>query len=303
MKTTLRFPILFFSFLLLVSTLTGCTQATPTDAPTYRIGYMICNSTEETLDRFQPLTTFLSKQLGVKLKPIAIDTMNFSKELENLDFTHTNSLLYIMYNRYNALEILATEKRGELKDRSKGLVVTLKKSGIDSIDKLKNKTMIFGPMLAPTAFMSQVYVLQKLGFDIDTDLASYNFPTGAFKHEQLIYAVNFGGYDAGAFPYLDFEIMVNQGKINKDNFNILAEGPLVPYCNFAVTQRVDDRFAQKFKQALLAIKDTDTVEINGERVKVLGRAQLQGFTDAKDSDFDIVRQMAKSTNMPPYQEY
>lgn len=255
------------------------------------------------MDRFLPLTTYLSEKIGVRFEGVAIDTMNFSEEIDSLDFTHTNSLLYIMYNRYNGLEIVATERRGELKNRSKGLVVTLKKSGIDSIDKLKGKTMIFGPMLAPTAFMSQAYALQKLGFDIDTDLASYNFPTGSFKHEQLIYAVNFGGFDAGAFPYLDFELMLDQGKINIDNFNILAEGPLIPYCNFAVTQKVDEKIAKKFKQTVLAITENDTVEINGERVKVLSRAQLEGFTDAQDADFNIVREMAKATNMPPFQQY
>lgn len=287
----------------LTGAITACRPPQPDQLPSYRIGYMICNSEDETLERFLPMTAYLSEKMGVRFDGVAIDTMNFSKEIDSLDFTHTNSLLYIMYNRYHGLEILATERRGKLGDRSKGLVVSLKKSGINTIADLKGKSMIFGPMLAPTAFMSQVFVLQQHGFDVDRDLAFYNFPTGAFKHEKLIYAVNFGSYDAGAFPYYDFEIMAQQGKVNWDDFNILAEAPLIPYCNFAVNQRVDEKFARKFKQTLLAITASDTVEINGERVKVLSRAQIEGFSAAKDADFDIVRQMAKATNMPPYQEY
>ncbi len=288
---------------ILIVTTTSCSSTSPKPVKTYKIGYMICNSEKETLDRFLPLTAYLSQKMGVRFEGIAVDTMNFSENIDTLDFTHTNSLLYIKYNRYNGLEILAAEKRGELGARSRGLVVTLKKSGITTIEGLKNKTMIFGPMLAPTGFMSQVYALKQKGFDVDEDLRSYKFPTGAFKHEKLIYAVNFEQYDAGAFPYYDFEIMAKQGKVNWDDFNILAEAPLIPYCNFAVTQRVDNNLAKKFKQTLLNITENDTVEINGERVKILTRAQLQGFEDVKDSDFDIVRKMAKETNMPPYQTY
>ena len=254
--------------------------------------------------RFVPLTTYLSKKLAANFEAIPVDTLDFGNQIDSLDFTHTNSLLYTMYNRYNGLEILAVEKRGELMEQSKGLVVTPKKSGIKNLEDLKGKTMLFGPMLAPTAYMSQIYALKKLGFSVDDDLSFYTIPTGSFKHEKVIYGVMFGRYDAGAFPYYDFEMMIKQGKIQKDKFRILAEGPLIPYCNFGVTQRVDERFAQKFKEALLALQETDLVELaNGEKVRILERAQVQGFTSAQDSDFDIVRQMAKETKMPPYQEY
>lgn len=281
----------------------SCKPAAKPDKPTYRIGYMICNSEEETMARFLPLTAFLSDRIGVNFEAVAVDTLRFSKEIENLDFTHTNSLLYVMLNRFNGVEILAAEKRGELKDRSKGLVVSLKKSGITSIEQMKGKSMIFGPMLAPTAFMSQVYALQQKGFDVDEDLAYYNFHTGTFKHEKVIYSLLFEKFEIGAFPYYDFEIMADQGKINREDFNILAEGPLIPYCNFAVTQRVEDSLAQKFKNALLSIQENDTIEMNHEKIDILERAELQGFTDVTDADFDIVRAMAKATNMPPYQEY
>lgn len=287
-----------------ILTLSACKPDKLQEVPTYRIGYMICNNEQETLERFIPLTEYLSRKIGVRFEAVAVDTLNFSKKIDNLDFTHTNSLLYVMFNRYNGLEILAVEKRGELGARSKGLVVSLKNSGIKTIEDLKGKTMLFGPMLAPTGYMSQLYALKQRGFDIVDDLAFYTIPTGSFKHEKVIYGVLFGKYDAGAFPYYDFEIMAEQGKIDRDDFNILAEGPLVPYCNFGVTQRVDEKLARKFKAALLAIKKDDLVELaNGERVNILERARIQGFEDVEDSDFDIVRQIARETNMPPYQTF
>ncbi len=305
----MRYPLGLL--LLLTAILIGACDGPPeqsavapnTDGPVYRIGYMICNNKEETLGRFAPLTALLSQRLRVRLEPLAIDTLEFTSRINELDFTHTNSLLYIMLHRFHAVEVLAVEKRGELGDRSRGIIAALKKSGIETLDDLRGKSMIFGPMLAPTSYLSQLYVLKQNGIDIDRDLAIYNFPRGSYKHEKVIYGVYFGRYDAGAFPYYDYEIMIKQGKIDEDDFTVLAEGPLIPYCNFAYTQKVDPDFAKRFQQALLAITSEDTVEIDGQRVRVLERAQLDGFSAAKDSDFDIVRQMAKETNMPPYQRY
>jgi phosphonate transport system substrate-binding protein len=45
------------------------------------------------------------------------------------------------------------------------------------------------------------------------------------------------------------------------------------------------------------------VEIDGERVKVLQSAWVEGFEELLDSDYDIIRDMARRTNMPPYQTF
>lgn len=290
---------------------TACTSA-PTeqnwaeakkDLPTYKIGYMICNSENETNARFLPFTTYLGQQLNANFEMEAIDTTNFLKELDTLDFTHTNSLLYIIMNRFHGVEILATEKKDSLGSRSQGVIIARANSDIKKVEDLKGKTMLFGPTLAPTGFMSQVDTLQQHGLDPEKDLAFYTVPKGSFKHEQVIYGVLFEKYDAGAIPISDVENMVADNKIAMEDLRIVAKGEPIPYCNFAVTQKVDPAFAEKFKQAVLAITPETTVEYDGERVKVLKQALADGYEDTKDSDFDIVREMAKRTNMPPYQKF
>jgi phosphonate transport system substrate-binding protein len=97
--------------------------------------------------------------------------------------------------------------------------------------------------------------------------------------------------------------MVKDGRIDENDFSVIAEGEPIPYCNFGVAQKVDDSFAKRFKQVLLSLKKDDTIEIDGEVVNVLDRAQINGYTDVKDKDFEVVREMAKRTNMPPYQRF
>jgi phosphonate transport system substrate-binding protein len=293
-----------FVLSILLFIIVSCNLKTATqEKPTYKIGFMICNSEQDTLDRFKPFTAYLSKKLDVNFEAVAIDTVDFTKQVDQLDFTHTNSLLYIMMHRNHGVDILAAEKNGSLGARAKGLIIASKKSGIKSIKDLKGKSMVFGPTLGPTSFMAQIDLLQKSGLDPDNDLSYYAIPSGSFKHEKVIYGVMLGKFDAGAAPLLDFEHMTEDGRIDKNDFTIVAEGEKIPYCNFGATQRVDDAFARKFKNVLLNLNEDDTIEFEGEVVNVLRRAEIDGYEDVQDKDFDSVREMAKRTNMPPYQKY
>ena len=269
----------------------------------YSIGYMICNSEQETIHRFRPLTAYLSKKLGVPFEARAIDTVDYTKEADKLDFTHTNSLLYVIMHRNQGVEVLAAERSGSLGARAKGLIIALTKSGIRGVRDLKGRSMVFGPMLGPTSYMAQLDLLLKGRIDPENDLAFYAIPPGTFKHEKVIYGVMLGKYDAGAAPLLDFERMADDGRIDRNDFTILAESEPIPYCNFGVTQKVDDGLAKRFKQAVLAITKDTTVEVDGETVRVLERAGVDGYDNIQDRDFDSVREMAKRTNMPPYQRF
>ena len=301
-----------FCLISILLLLTSCNSSTPEadkqveaskELPTYRIGYMICNSENETNARFKPFTAYLSKALHANFEMKAIDTTAFIKEVDNLDFTHTNSLLYIIMNRFHGVEVLATEMKDSLGSRSQGVIITLAKSNIKTVEDLKGKSMLFGPTLAPTGFMSQVDIMLQHGVDPENDLAFYSVPKGSFKHEQVVYGVLFEKYDAGALPISDVENMAADNKIAMDDFRILAKAEPIPYCNFGVTQKVDPAFAAKFKQTILAITPTTTVEYEGETVKVLSRALVDGFEEATDKQFDVVREMAKRVNMPPYQKF
>lgn len=300
---------LFIVVVLLLSACNSSDQASSkktdrSDLPTYKIGYMICNSENETNNRFHAFTEYLSQQLNANFEMAAIDTTDFLKEVDGLHFTHTNSLLYIIMNQFNGVEILATEKKDSLGSYSQGVIIARSNNDtVNTISDLKGKTMIFGPTLAPTGFMAQIDLLQRNNVDPENDLSFYTIPRGSFKHEKVVYGVLFDKYDAGALPIGDIENMIHEGQIAEDDFKIIAKADPIPYCNFAVTQKVDDDLAQRFKNVILAMTKETTVEYNGEVVKVLDRALVDGFEDSKDSDFNIVRDIAKRTNMPPYQKF
>jgi phosphonate transport system substrate-binding protein len=163
--------------------------------------------------------------------------------------------------------------------------------------------MVFGPQLAPTGYLAQYDLMLRNGIDPEKDLAYYGIPHGSFKHEKVVYGVYFGKYDVAAAPALDLEIMIREGKISADDFHILGQSPIIPYCTFGSAKDTDPELVRKFRQALMDLTPEETVEIDGKRVKVLEAAWVDGFEQLSDADYDPIREMAKRANMPPYQQF
>ena len=295
----LLFPLLIAALSLV--TLSSCKDQS---RKIVKIGYMNCNNEQETKHRFVPLTRYLSDKVGVEFVMVPVDTHDFEKRFNQGEFafTHTNSLLYIVLKERNNLKLVASEKRGNFGARSGGAIIARKGSGIEKLDQIKGKRFAFGPMLAPTGYLAEYDLMLRNGIDPEKDF-TYTIPSGSFKHEKLIFGVMFGQYDVSAATLLDLEVMTKEGKISADDFTILAQTPLIPYCTFGAADKTDPALVEKVRKALLELKASDTAEVDGEKVKVLKAAWIDGYEELTDKDFDPVREMAKRVNMPPYQKF
>ncbi|MSN24651.1 MAG: PhnD/SsuA/transferrin family substrate-binding protein [Geobacter sp.] len=293
--------LMFISALLLA--MVGCKSEDK--RPVVKIGYMLCNSEEETTHRFRPLTRYLSDKVGVDFVMVPVDTNDFEKRFKNgeFSFTHTNSILYVILHENQGAELLASEKRGKFGSRTAGTIIARKGSGIEKLADIKGKRMAFGPMLAPTGYLAEYDLMLAAGINPENDLGHYTIPTGSFKHEKLIYGVLYGKYDVAAAPILDIENMTREGKIAADDFVILAQSVPIPYCTFANAKGTDPALVKKVKDALMSLKPSDTAEVDGEQLKVMKAAWIDGYEELLDSDYNPIREMAKRVNMPPYQKY
>ena len=292
-----------FIVLAVLLTVTGC--KTEGKRPVVKIGYMLCNSEQETTQRFLPLTRYLSDKVGVDFVMVPVDTLDFEKRFKagEFTFTHTNSLLYIILRKNEGVQIVASEKRGKFGARTAGAIIARKGSGIEKLADIRGKRLAFGPMLAPTGYLAEYDLMLAAGINPENDLAFYSIPPGSYKHEKLIYGVLYGKYDVAAAPVLDLETMAREGKIAPDDFVVLAQSKPIPYCTFAAAKGTDPALVKKVKDALLALKPTDVAEVDGERLKVMKAAWIDGYEELPDSDYDPIREMAKRVNMPPYQKY
>ena len=77
-----------------------------------------------------------------------------------------------------------------------------------TLQDLKGKRLIFGPMLSPGGYLTQYYAMKKAGLDPERDLGIYSFPPGAWtpERESRRRAVNAWIRDDGAFDaVVDFD--------------------------------------------------------------------------------------------------
>ena len=269
-----------------------------------KIGYMLCNSEAETTARFRALTSYLSVKTGVNFEFVPVDTHEVEKRFKSGEFafTHTNSLLYVVLKERFDVTLVASEKRGNFGARTGGAIIARKGSGSTKLADLKGKRFAFGPMLAPTGYLAEYDLMMRSGLDPERDLI-YTIPSGTYKHEKLVYGVLYGQYDAAAAPMLDLEIMTREGKITADDFTIVAQTPVIPYCTFAAAKGTDPALVEKVRAALLQLTADTIAEVDGERLKVLKAAWIDGYERLDDRDYDPIRDMARRANMPPYQKF
>jgi phosphonate transport system substrate-binding protein len=97
--------------------------------------------------------------------------------------------------------------------------------------------------------------------------------------------------------------MTRDGKIAADDLVILAQSKPIPYCTFGVAKGADPALVKKVREALMALKPTDTATVDGEQLKVMKAAWIDGYEELLDSDYDPIREMAKRVNVAPYQKY
>jgi len=274
------------------------------DVKPLRIGYMICDGIEETRARFEPLTRYLQAESGIPVEAVYLNTFEVPEAFERgeLDIVHSNSLLYVIMHEKGLLPF-AGEKRGSMGYQSAGGIVVKAGSPVKELADLAGKRMVFGPQLAPTGFLTQYELLLDAGIDPELDLEYYAIPWGAYKHEKVLYGVWLGAYDAAAVPLLDLERMIQDGRVGPEDLRVIAMGDPIPYCVFGVSPAVAPDIAGRVRSLLLNLVPGDTAEVDGEMLLVLRRAGVDGFVPITDYDFDRVREMARKTNMPPYQKF
>lgn len=273
--------------------------------PPLRVAFQVCNSIEENRERFEPLGAYLEKKLGRRIVLSHVNTFDFVERAQRKEFDvlQSNGYIYVNVKEKTGGTLLAREVKSDTGKETGGLIVVRADSPIRILADLKGKKMAFGPVLSPGGYLAQYHTMLSAGLDPEKTLAGYTFLPGAWQHEKVVYAILYGAVDAGAVKVGDIERMDAEGKVRKSDFRVIAASAPVPNCTFFALPHVDAGAAESFRDALLALTDRDFVAVNGERLNVLHRNGTRGYAPARDGEYDILRKMARETNLPPYERY
>jgi len=235
---------------------------------------------------YSPLADYLSKEVGEKVSlviPKDFDAYKAAVANGQVDMGFSNSLVYVQLKKTMNIDTLAVsaEKKGGTKFR--GIIIARKDSGIDKVQDMKGKKLIFVEKDSAAGYTFQMLLLTKAGFDVNKDFTMLPF---AKKHDNVTMAVFNKAADAGGIREDDLDKM--KDKVDLSQIKIVAYTDYFPNWPVYSTSKLNKAAAAKIKSALLNLKPGDPAA-----EKILDAAKLSGFAPITDKDYDLLRQAAK----------
>lgn len=251
-----------------------------------KLGLLPRLSAVEMNTMFSPLADYLSRETGEKVSlviPKDFEAFKAAVTAGQVEMGFANPLIYVQLKKNApALEPLglASEKAGT---KFRGIIIARKDSGIEKVQDLKGKKLIFVDKDSAAGHVFQLLTLKKAGLDVRKDFTTLPF---AKKHDNVAMAVFNKTADAGGIREDDLEKM--KDKVDLSQIKIVAYTDYYPNWPLFKTGKMNKTVADKVKAALLKLKPN-----SAEAQKVAGPAKITGFAAVVDKDYDMLRQAAK----------
>lgn len=267
---------LFIALLLVLTTVSA-----KEDKDSLTLGFMPYLSASVLMEKYTPLADYLSEKLGKKVKIVIAE--NYAEHIKNtgedkLDISFLGGSPYVVIaDKYGKKPLLARYEF-DGKPTFHSVIFVSKDSNITSLSELQNKRFAFGNKNSTLSSQVPLYMLM----EANVTLGSLSKYSHLRNHENVIYGVMYGDYDAGSVAEEIYD-----GK--KSTVKAIAFSPPLSTHVFVTSSKMDKALQKKIKKALLALKD----DPQNQKVLQAISADLTGFVDVNDSDYDLHRKILK----------
>jgi len=251
-----------------------------------KLGLLPRLSAMEMTTMFTPLAEYLSKETGEKVSlviPKDFDAFKAIIASGQVDMGFANPLVYVQLKKSDpSLDLLglASEKAGI---KFRGIIIARKDTGIEKVQDLKGKKIIFVEQDSAAGHIFQMLTLSKAGLDVRKDFTKLPF---AKKHTNVALAVFNKAADAGGIREDDLDKM--KEVVDLSQIKIIAYTDYYPNWPLFSSKKMNKAVSEKVKTALLKLKPNSP-----EAQQVAGPAKITGFAPVVDKDYDLLRQAAK----------
>jgi phosphonate transport system substrate-binding protein len=273
-------------FLFLAGLILMLPVMTASAAPGLRIS-MLPNYAADVINlELHPLAGYLGGKTGRDFEvDLAVDFAQYEKRLKSgaVAVGYENPAMYVRVSeRHEALAMAVTL---EGRDKTRGLIITMKNSGIRTVADLRGKTVSMVSVTSANGFLSQKLTLNGAGIDVEKDLSLVEAVDN--KSENVILAVYTGDADAG-FVH-EFALKEAGKYIPVSALEVVATCAWLPGWALSVDRRLPDREKKAIQAALMEIPSGHPA---------LKALNIKGFRYASDEDYDSVRETLKPGATP-----
>jgi phosphonate transport system substrate-binding protein len=235
---------------------------------------------------FKPLADYLSKQMGEEVKLVV--PKNFGAfwkmvEAKQFDVVHYNQYHYLKSHKdFGYKVIVANEELGS--KVIAGAITVRTDSGINSVEDLKGKTILFGGgKKAMGSYIATTAILKKHGLEAGKD---YTVKFAKNPPSAVIGVYNKAA-DAAGSGNIILKVAGVTKKIDISKMKILEESEPFTHLTWAVKDSVTDDKAKKLQALMTELAASD------EGKQILKSAKVSNFYSASDADYAKVREIVK----------
>lgn len=239
----------------------------------------------EEFGRYQPITEFVGAELGIPVELVVATDYSAvitSLKIGDADIARLGSFSYVLAAKEAGAEAVARgvkKKTGQAAYHS--YVITRADSGIKNLEDLRGKTFAFADPLSTSGNLVPRAMFLDAGIDPDKDFERSYF---AGTHSAVIEAVRQGNVDGGAVADNRYEDALAAGVIEEDELFIVKKSAAIPASPIAVRGDLPEELKKKIQDAFLTIPSDLAIQAVGK---------LTHYVKAQDSDYDVIREVAR----------
>jgi len=232
-------------------------------------------------ENFSALTDHLAKKLGIKVElQLAGDYTGVITGMQHkhIDVAYFGPKSYVEAQKRANAEALVVEVDAEFGlPGYKGIIITKKDSGLNTLDSIKGKTWAFTSSQSTSGTLVPMVMFSKSGIDPQQYFSKVLYSGG---HEASILSIKAGKVDAASTNTLDYNRGLGKAW-NENDFNIIWTSDLIPGSPMAARGDLPVSLKMALKEAFLSYRDKDGLE----------KLKIKGYVEANDSMYNPVRDL------------
>lgn len=280
---------LVFGIFLCAALAAGCAKQepqVPAEQPpetTLLIGLIPEQNIFKQLERYEPLTDYLSGKAGVRIKLKVLTYYgNVIDNFESLklDGAFFGSFGYSLAKAKLGVEVLARPEDPDGTSTYHGVIFVRKDSGIRTVRQMKGKRLALVARATTAGYLFPLIHMNRAGLrDIEGYFRAVHF-TGT--HEGAVRDVLEKKADVGAAKNTVFDRLSAADPMIERDLVILGKSADVPENGLALRGSLDDAVKRKIAEALVSMHD------DPEGAKVLKAFGARRFIKTTDADYEPV---------------